>query len=35
MKAIRVVLVDDHTLVRSALRAVLEQRPHIRVVAEA
>jgi DNA-binding NarL/FixJ family response regulator len=35
MKAIRVVLVDDHTLVRSALRAVLEQRPHIHVAAEA
>ena len=33
--AIRVVLVDDHDLVRAGLRAVLEQFPDIEVVGEA
>ncbi len=32
---IRVVLIDDHQLVRAALRAILEQQPDITVVGEA
>ncbi len=32
---IRVILADDHTLMRSGLRALLERTPDIRVVAEA
>ena len=35
MKQIRVVLVDDHTLVRAGMRALLDQMPGIDVVAEA
>ena len=35
MKHIRVVLVDDHTLVRAGMRALLDQMPGIDVVAEA
>jgi two-component system invasion response regulator UvrY len=33
--AIRVLLVDDHSLVRAGLRRVLEQAPDIRIIAEA
>ncbi len=32
---IRVLLVDDHTLVRTAMRALLSAMPHVEVVAEA
>lgn len=35
MKTIRVLLVDDHTLVRSGIRALLEAIPGVEVVAEA
>jgi DNA-binding NarL/FixJ family response regulator len=35
VKSIRVVLVDDHTLVRSGIRALLEKLPGVSVVAEA
>jgi len=35
MSAIRVVLVDDHALVRSGMRALLEQMPGIQVAGEA
>lgn len=35
MKPIRVMLTDDHTLVRAGLRALLENKPGIQVVAEA
>lgn len=35
MTAIRVMLVDDHAVVRDGLRLVLESQPAIRVVAEA
>lgn len=35
MKRIRVVLVDDHTLVRAGMRALLDHMPGIDVVAEA
>ena len=35
MKQIRVVLVDDHTLVRAGMRALLDKMPGIDVVAEA
>jgi len=35
MTAIRVVLVDDHALVRSGMRALLEQMPGIQVAGEA
>jgi two-component system NarL family response regulator len=32
---IRILLVDDHTIVREALRALLEQEPDMQIVAEA
>lgn len=32
---IRVLLVDDHTLVRTAMRALLSAMPHVEIVAEA
>lgn len=35
MKTIRVMLADDHTLVRGGLRALVEELPDIEVVAEA
>jgi DNA-binding NarL/FixJ family response regulator len=35
MKTIRVLLADDHTLVRAGLRKLLEAIPHIEVVGEA
>ena len=35
MSEIRVMLVDDHEIVRQGLRALLERREHLRVVAEA
>ena len=35
MSAIRVVLADDHALVRAGIRALLEKRPGIEVVGEA
>ena len=35
MKALRILLADDHTLVRQGLRKVLEERPEWQVVAEA
>ena len=35
MKAIRVILADDHTLVRAGLRKLLESLPNIEVVGEA
>jgi DNA-binding NarL/FixJ family response regulator len=35
MKTIRVILADDHTLVRAGIRALLEQLPEVLVVAEA
>jgi DNA-binding NarL/FixJ family response regulator len=35
VKPIRVLLADDHTLVRSGIRALLERVPEIRIVAEA
>lgn len=34
MTPIRVLLVDDHDLIRSGLRALLEQHPHIEIVGE-
>jgi DNA-binding NarL/FixJ family response regulator len=34
-QTIRIVLADDHTLVRAGLRALLETMPHIEVVGEA
>lgn len=35
MKAIRILLTDDHTLVRAGLRSLLEQIPTVEVVGEA
>lgn len=35
MKPIRVLLADDHTLVRSGIRALLERVPEVQIVAEA
>jgi YesN/AraC family two-component response regulator len=35
VKPIRVLLADDHTLVRSGIRALLERVPEIQIVAEA
>jgi len=35
MKPIRILLADDHTVVRDGLRALLEHEPDLRVVAEA
>lgn len=35
MKPVRVLLVDDHTLVRAGLRYLLEQIPAVQIVAEA
>lgn len=35
MKPIRVLIVDDHTLVRAGIRALLEKLPEMQVVAEA
>lgn len=35
MSEIRVMLVDDHEIVRQGLRSLLERREHLRVVAEA
>lgn len=35
MTPLRVILVDDHTLVRAGIRSLLQQFPHVTVVAEA
>ncbi|MCU0786136.1 MAG: response regulator transcription factor [Verrucomicrobia bacterium] len=35
LKPIRVILVDDHTLIRAGIRALLEKLPEVKVVAEA
>ncbi len=35
MKEVRLVIVDDHTLVRAGIRALLQKIPGVRVVAEA
>ena len=35
MGALRILLADDHTMVRQGLRKVLEERPEWQVVAEA
>lgn len=35
MKAIRILLADDHTLVRAGLRSLLEQMPAVEVIGEA
>lgn len=35
MKAIRILLADDHTLVRNGLKLLLERQPDFQVVAEA
>lgn len=35
MKTIRVIIADDHTIIRSGLKALLEREPDIEVVAEA
>jgi two-component system, NarL family, response regulator DevR len=35
MQTIRILLVDDHEIVRMGMRALLEQQPHLRIIAEA
>jgi RNA polymerase sigma factor (sigma-70 family) len=35
LKNIRVLLVDDHTILREGLRTILNTQPHIKVIAEA
>jgi DNA-binding NarL/FixJ family response regulator len=35
VKPIRVMLADDHTLVRAGIRALLEKLPSVKVVGEA
>lgn len=35
MSTLRILLADDHTLVRQGLRKILESRPHWHIVAEA
>ena len=35
MGQIRILLADDHTIIRSGLRLLLEQQPDFKVVAEA
>jgi DNA-binding NarL/FixJ family response regulator len=35
IKPIRIILADDHTLVRAGMRALLEKLPHVEVVGEA
>jgi DNA-binding NarL/FixJ family response regulator len=35
MKSLRILLVDDHTIVRAGLRALVEKTPNVKVVAEA
>jgi DNA-binding NarL/FixJ family response regulator len=35
MKSVRILLADDHTLVRAGIRSLLEELPDVRVVAEA
>jgi len=35
MKLIRVLLVDDHTIVRAGIRSLLEKKPNVQVVGEA
>src|SRR4030066_2563949 len=35
MKPIRIILADDHTLVRAGIKSLLEQIPYIKVIAEA
>jgi DNA-binding NarL/FixJ family response regulator len=35
MEKIRILLVDDHEIVRMGMRALLEQQPHFQIVAEA
>ena len=35
MKLIRIILADDHTLVRAGIKSLLEQIPYIKVIAEA
>ena len=35
MKPIRILLVDDHTLVRQGIRRLIEDQPHMQVVGEA
>ena len=35
MKKIRILLADDHTLIRSGLRLLVEQQPDLAVVGEA
>ena len=35
MKAIRILLADDHTMIRSGLRALLERQPDFQVIGEA
>ena len=35
MKTIRVIVADDHTMIRSGLKALLDREPDIEVVAEA